>query len=242
MTLSALRVIAVRIPANVERVRVRAIRVATVAILLGFLPACGTVSRSPLPLRECWSDPEQLTERSRSLRGVTEHQALEAAERLLRLAWGEEAKIVRSPHELSADIRRDRWFYLFLVAHRSTVDEAWTIATRPEAGGASVCVQVQGQYIADTFVLGAEPMTNLIYPATATEASRGRFLPPAQPLAVDFDTFWARLDYLVGLKAGWTACSSSAPRKSAASGRTEFDPLCHSLADDPASPPPRGSP
>lgn len=226
----------------VEQVRARAIRGTIVAILLGFLAGCWTVSRSPLPLLECWSNPEQLAERSRTLRGVTEHQALEAAERLLRLTWGEDAKIIRSPHKLSADIRRDRWFYLFLVAYLGIVDKAWTITTRPEPGGASVCVQVRGQYLTDTFVLGAEPITNLIYPATATESSRGRFLPPAQPLAVDFDTFWARLDYLVGLKVRWTACPSTAPRKSAAHGRTEFDPLCHSLTSDPAPPSPSGSP
>lgn len=206
------------------------------AILLGFLQGCATVSRSPLPHRECWSDPEQLTERSRSLPGATEHQALDAAERLLRLTWGVNAKIARSLHGLQADIRRDRRFYLFLVAYQGVVDETWTIATRPEAGGANVCVQVQGQFITDTFVLGAEPVTNLVYPATATAPPRGRFLPPAQPLAVDFDTFWARLDYLLGLRADWTACPSNAPHTSAARGRKEFNPLCHALADDPAAP------
>lgn len=211
-------------------------------MVLGALSGCWTVSRLPFPLRECWSDPEQLTERSRSLPGVTERQALEAAERLLRLTWGEDAKIIRSPHTLSADIHRDRTFYLILVAYRGIVDEAWTIAMRPEAGGVSVCVQVQGQYIADTFVLGAEPITNVIYPSSATERSRGRFLPPAQPVTVDFDTFWARLDYLVGLNGGWTACPSSGPHKSATRGRTEFDPLCNALASDPAPPPPGAPP
>jgi hypothetical protein len=166
---------------------------------------------------------------------VSEHQALEAAQRLLRLTWGEDAQIIGSSHALSARIRRDRTFYLVLAAYRGIVDEAWTIATRSEAGGAGVCVSVQGQYITDTFVLGAEPVINVIYPASAIERSRGRSLPPAQPVAVDFDTFWARMDYLVGLKAGWTACPpSSGPRKSPVRGRTEFDPLCNALASDPA--------
>jgi hypothetical protein len=210
------------------------------AILLGFLSGCWNVSRSPLPPSDCWSDPEQLAERSRALRGVTEQQALEAAERLLRLVWGEEAKITRSPHALSAEIRRDRGFYLFLVAHRGIADEAWAIATRPEPGGARVCVQVQGQYLTDTFVFGAEPVTNVIYPATATERSRGNFLPPAQALAIDFDTFWARLEFLAGLRSMWAACASSGPHKNEARGRTEFDPLCNALASDPAPPAPPG--
>lgn len=221
--------------------RTGAITTAIVAISLAFLPGCWTVSHSPLPLRDCWSDADQLAERSRSLSGVTERQALEGAERLLRLTWGADAKIVRAPQKLSADIRRDRTFYLLLVAHRGIVDEAWTISTQPEAGGTNVCVRVQGQYVTDTFVLGAEPITNLTYPATATAASRGRFLPPAQPIAVDFETFWARLEYLVGLKNDWSACASSGPHKNAALGRMEFDPLCHSLAGDSAPPPPGDS-
>lgn len=208
------------------------------AIILGLLPGCGTVSRPYFPQRDCWSDPEQIDERSRSFPGINEAQALEAAEHLLRLTWGDDAKIVRSAQQLSADIRRERRFYLFLVAYRGSIDEAWTVATRPEAGGTSVCAQVHGQYIADTFVLGAEPVTHLIYPATATETSRGRFLPPAQPHAVDFDTFWARLDYLTGLTNAWAACPSSTPRKSAARSRMEFNPLCHALANDPAPPAP----
>jgi hypothetical protein len=211
-------------------------------MVLGVLPGCWTISRSPLPLRECWSDPEQLTERSRSLNAVTERQALVAAERLLRLTWADDARFVRAPHQLSADIRRERTIYLFLVAYRGIVDEAWTISTRPGAGGVSLCVQVQGQYTTDTFVLGAEPVTNVIYPASATERSRGRFLPPAQPVAVDFDTFWARMGYLVGLRSDWTACPSSGLRKSTTRGRSEFNPLCNALATDPAPPPPGGSP
>lgn len=220
----------------------RAIGIAAAAMLMGCLSGCWTISPSPHPLHECWSDPEQLAERSRSLAGVGEDRALDAAERLLRAAWGEDAKVRRSPHGFTATVRRERTFYLFLVAHRAMVDEAWAVATRPEAGGTALCAQVQGQYVSDAFVLGAEPVTNVIYPATATEHSRPRFLPPAQPLAIDFDTFWGRLDYLAGLQAAWPACPGSGPRQNPARGRVEFDPLCQPLADDPGPPPPAGAP
>jgi hypothetical protein len=215
---------------------VRAIPVAILAALLGALTGCWPVARSTLPFRDCWFDAEQLAERSRMLRGVTEEQALDAAERLLRLTWAEDAKITRAPHQLSAEVRRDRFFYLFLVSYRGIADEAWSIATRPEPGGTSVCVQLRGQYLTDTFVLGAEPVTNVIYPATATERSRGYFVPAAQRVALDFDTFWARLEYLAGSRTVWKACSSSGPHENGARGRTEFDPLCHRLADDGRAP------
>jgi hypothetical protein len=215
---------------------VRAIPLAILTVFLGLLTGCWPVARSTLSFRDCWSDPEQLAERSRMLRGVTEPQALAAAERLLRLTWTEDAKITRSPHELSAEVRRDRFFYLFLVSYRGIADEAWSIATRPEPGGTSVCVQLRGQYLTDTFVLGAEPVTNVVYPATATERSRGQFVPRAQPLAVDYDTFWARLEYLAGARKDWTACSASGPHENKARGRTEFDPLCHRLAGDSGEP------
>ena len=218
------------------------IRATVVVMMLGVLPGCWSITRSPLLLRECWSDPEQLAERSRSFKGVTESQALEAAERLLRLTWAEDAQIVRYPHKLSADIRRKRTFYLFLVAYHGIADESWAISTRSETGSTSVCVQVQGQYIPDTFVLGAEPVTNVIYPASAIERPRGSLLPPAQQVAVDLATFWGRMDYLVGLRAGWTTCPSNGPRKSATRARSEFNPLCNALATDPAPPPPSGSP
>jgi hypothetical protein len=215
---------------------VRAIPVAILAVLLGALTGCWPVARSTLPFRDCWSDPEQLAERSRVLRGVTEERVLDAAERLLRLTWAEDAKIVRAPHALSAEVRRDRFFYLFLVAYRGIADEAWSIAARPGPGGTSVCVQLRGQYLTDTFVLGAEPVTNVVYPVSATERSRGQFVPRARPLAVDYDTFWARLGYLAGSRMDWAACSASGPHENEARGRTEFDPLCHRLAGDSREP------
>lgn len=214
----------------------RTIATAMLLAFLGLLSGCWPVARPVLAPGDCWSDTEQLAERTRALRGVTEQQALDAAERLLRLAWGDDAKIARAPRELSAEIRRDRLFYLFLVMYRGIVDEAWVITTRPEPGGAGVCVQVRGQYLSDTFVLGAEPVTNVIYPATAFERSRGVFVPPAQPVAVDYDTFWARLEHLADSRKDWRACSSSGPRRNDARARMEFDPLCHRLAGESREP------
>ena len=196
------------------------------------LSGCVPVSRPEPPSRDCWSDAEQLAERTRFLPGVDEDGGLAAAGRVLRLAHGDDASVIRAAHQLSAQFSRDRWIYLFLYAHRAVVHEQWLIATRPEPGGSRACVQVTGHYFTDTFVLGAEPMLNAVYPASAPAAAREVAMPPATPYAVDFETFWARVEYFAGLRTDWAACPSEALRENAARGRTEINPLCHRLADD----------
>jgi len=209
--------------------------------LLGLLSGCATVSRPvPIPPDRCWSDQEQLRERIRSYSTVTENQTLRAAERLLRLAGRDDMKISHSQHSITAEFNRNRWVYLFLIAHSATVWDHWIITTRPDSGAVSICVHIRGQYFTDTFVLGSEPMNNAIYPASATEQDPGRFFkPPARAYAVDFDTFWSRLEYLLGLNSEWARCppgSSGGIRKNTFSNRLEINPLCHSLVNDPAPP------
>lgn len=207
-------------------------------IALAIVSGCVSVSRpAPTPPDRCWSDREQIDERTRFYPNVDEEQALAAGERLLRLAGRDDMKIVRSPHSLAGELHRQRVFYLFLVAHSASVWDHWTVATRPETGGVRICVQVHGQTYTDTFVLGAEPVTHAIYPASAIERDPGkRFKPPAHPYAVDYDSFWGRLDYLLGVSPAWTHCPAGGlVRNNPLRGRKEVNPLCHSLIDD-ASP------
>jgi len=212
---------------------------AIVATSLALLSGCASVARPyPAPPDRCWTDRDQLGERTRFYPHMNENQALDAAAHLLSLAGRDDMKIVRSPHSLAAEFHRERRFYLFLVAHSATVWDHWIVATRPEADGVRVCVQVRGQTFTDTFVLGAEPMTNAIYPAnTAERDPEKRFKPPAHAYPVDFDTFWARLDYLLGLNPVWASCpsdGSSVLRNNTIRGRKELNPLCHTLVDDPS--------
>jgi hypothetical protein len=212
---------------------------ALVVIPVVLMSGCASVSRpSPVAAEQCWTDPEQRGERIRRYPMVTEGQALDAAERLLRLAGGDDMKIVRAQHSLSAEFHRERVFYLFLVAHSASVWDHWNIATRRETDGVRVCVQVRGQTFSDTFVLGAEPVTNAVYPASAAERDPGkRFKPPAHAYPVNHDTFWARLNYLLGLDSAWANCPSSGiVRPHATRGREEVNPLCHTLVDDPSAP------
>lgn len=213
----------------------------TLAVMpLALLSGCTSVSRPyPVPPDRCWTDRNQLDERTRFYPNVDEKQALDAGERLLRLAGRDDMKIDRSPHSLAAEFHRERRFYLFLVAHNATVWDHWIIATRPEGDGVRVCAQARGQTFTDTFVLGAEPVTNAIYPANATERDPGKFFkPPAQAYPVDYDTFWGRLDFLLGRNPVWASCPSDAGviRSNTIRGRKELNPLCHTLVDDPSPP------
>jgi hypothetical protein len=210
---------------------------ALVAVTL--MSGCASVSRPyPVAAERCWTDPEQRGERIRLYPMVTEDRALDAAERLMRLAGGDDMKIVRAQHSLNGEFHRERVFYLFLVAHSASVWDHWSVATRQEADGVRICVHVRGQTFTDIFVLGAEPVTNAVYPASATERDPGkRFKPLAHAYPVNYDTVWARLEYLLGLDPAWANCpSSSIVRPHPTRGREEVNPLCHTLVDDPSTP------
>ena len=194
----------------------------------------------PVASGHCWTEHDQIDERTRFYSGVAESQALRAAERLLHLAGKDDMVIRHSKQGITAEYHRESWFYAFLFAHQSSVWDHWIVTTRSEDSGVRLCVQVRGQYFTDTFVLGAEPMTNAVYPANATERDPGKnFKPPARAYPIDFDMFWARLEYLMGINPAWASCpsgSSGGILKNEIRGRMEFNPLCHSLVDDPSPP------
>lgn len=210
-------------------------------LLLAMLSGCASVSHPrPIAPEACWTDQEQLRERIRTYPTVTEDQVLRASERLLQLSGGAQMKIERAPHSIVGEFNRDRFFYAFLVAHNASVWEHWLVASKSDTQGVRVCAHVVGQYFTDTLIFGAEPMHNAIYPASAIEPDPGkRFKPPAQSYPVDYDTFWARLEYLLGLNSVWASCpqgSSNGIVNHPTRGRLEMNPLCHALADD-TSPP-----
>lgn len=218
---------------------------AIIVTLLALLSGCASISR-PVPAApdHCWAEQDQIGERTRFYSNVEKSQALHAAERLLHLAGKDDMIIRQSQNSITAEYHRESRLYLFLVAHQSSVWDHWIVTTRPEAGGVRLCVHVRGQYFTDTFVLGAEPIINAVYPANATERDSGKyFKPPARAYPIDFDTFWARLEYLMGLNPVWANCppgSSGGISKDKIHDRMELNPLCHSLVDDPSLPDVRG--
>lgn len=201
------------------------------------LGGCATVSRPLVPVTAegCWTDPEQSSERIRFFSNVEAKQALQAAEQIFRLAGKNEMKIESSPQSVSAEYYRRSMIYLFLVAHSVEVWDRWMVSTRVAENGVQVCVHVTGQYFSDAFVLGAEPRTNAVYPASAIEPNPGRRLKPrSRAYPVNYDTFWARMAYLLGFGDAWPECRwGGGIERHEARGRQEMDPLCHVLDDGP---------
>jgi hypothetical protein len=158
------------------------------ALYLALLSGCASVSRLlPMAVDRCWSDPDQLLERTRFYPKVKEKQVLQAAQQLLRLAGQDEMKIEPFQHGITAEFHRQSRIYLFLVAHSTDVWDQWIVATQPSADGVRVCAHVLGQFFSDTFVLGAEPMTNAVYPKSAIERNPGKgFKPRARAYPVLF--------------------------------------------------------
>lgn len=220
----------------IEHVNQKAVT-ALLLIALGSLGGCAALTRplAPATTETCWSNQEQAVERTRFFPGVDEQQALQAAARILRLAGKGDMKIDQSPHSMSAEFYRRSVVYLFLVAHSSEVWDRWIVSTRSTGDGVWICVNMSGQYFSDTFVLGAEPMTNAVYPASAVDPSPGRhFKPPARSYPVNYDTFWQRMEYLFGLRDSWTGCKRGGAIKwHETRAQLEMDPLCHVLDDAP---------
>lgn len=217
---------------------VLAITIASLTLISG----CAVVSR-PVPVApgQCWTDHVQSEDRIRFYSNVSESQVLRAAERLLQLAGSKDDMLIRHSKEgITAEYHRERLFYAYLFAHQSSVWDHWIVTTRPEAAGTHICVHVRGQYYSETFILGADPVTNAVYPANATERDPGKnFKPRAQAYPIDFDTFWARLEYLIGIKPTWASCPSGGFGgivKNKTRGREEVNPLCRSLVNDPSPP------
>lgn len=211
------------------------------AVFLVLLSGCASVSR-PVPATSdhCWTDQEQIEERTRFYSSVAESQALRATEHLLRLTGKEDMLIRHTKQGITGEFHRERWFYAYLFTYQSSVWDLWIVTTMPQPTGVLLCVDVRGQYFTDMFILGAEPVTNLIYPANASERDPGKnFKPPARAYPIDFDTFWARLEYMLGINPTWASCPSGRSGgllENKIRGRMEFNPLCHSLIDD-LSPP-----
>lgn len=210
---------------------------AILLISLGSLGGCAAVPRPPAPVsaETCWSNEEQSIERTRFFAGVDEQQALQAAERILLRAGKDDMKISHLPHGVSAEFHRRSMVYLFLVAHSAEVWDRWIVSTRSAGNGVWICVHVNGEYFSDTFVLGAEPMTHAVYPASAVDPSPGsRLKPPARSYPVDYDTFWQRMEYLFGLRDAWTGCKPGGViKRHETRARLEMDPLCHVLDEAP---------
>lgn len=169
-------------------------RIVFIAILLAFMSGCA----APRPQM---SRTEWLAMTQRDYVGVTKDQALEAAEKLLRLADGDDFQITHTEEGLSAT---RNWLAYLVIAAASGTD-FWAIKATPIKEGVRVSMQVNTQSQA------VSPMATTGNNWTATTMPMSGS--PVTGTAI-YDVFWARLDYLLGKTTQWMTCETADERVS----------------------------
>lgn len=149
--------------------------------------------------------------------GVTKEQALEATEKLFRLADGDDFTFFHTEDGMTA-VRK--WsFYLVLAAGFGT--DYWNIKAVPVDGGVKVTAAVSTQ------AQGIAPMpttANNVYSAGTTPMAGS----PVDGTAI-YDVFWARLEYLLGKRTAWMTCKEADDRVSKGVTWGINEALCNSL-------------
>jgi hypothetical protein len=167
-------------------------RSVTSGALVAFLAGCAPAP--PQPTRE-----EYLAHTTREFKGIDKEKALAAAERVLRLADADDFQIA---HTQDGFVATRPWLvYLVLAAANGT--DVWQVTTQPLPNGVRMAVQVSTAANAITGFsqqvsggAGGSVATPITIPGNAM---------PAQGFAV-YDVFWARLEYVLGLRQTWMTC------------------------------------
>lgn len=161
-------------------------RLFTVFFLLAMIAGCATTR--PQLSREEW-----LAVSSRNYEGVTKDQVISAAERLFRLADGDDFRIVHTED----GIYSTRNWLVYLVIAAATGIDYWQVKVTPAANSVKAVVQVntQSQAIA--------PMATTSGAWTATTMPMAGT--PVNGTAI-YDVFWSRMDYLLGKRPDWLNC------------------------------------
>lgn len=172
-------------------------------------------------LTACAAPPKQLTRNewlnatSRTYAGVSKEQALDAVEKLLRLADGSDFNIMHTDSGISAT--RPWISYAVIVAVSGT--DYWDIRATPVDGGVKVSVRVTTQS-QDTM-----PMQMGDDMMVMNSANPGA---PAYGVAV-YDVFFARLDYLLGKGGAWMTCKDADERVKSGATWGNNEALCNSF-------------
>lgn len=155
----------------------------TVALLI-----TGCATAPPQLTRDEW-----LTMTSRNYEGVTKEQVIGAAERLFRLADGDDFSIVHTEEGIYAS----RNWLAYMVIAAATGTDYWQLKVIPAGAGVKATVQVNTQ------AQGISPMatTSGAWTATTTPMAGS----PVMGTAI-YDLFWSRMDYLLGKRPDWMRC------------------------------------
>lgn len=172
-------------------------------------------------LAGCASQPqmtrqEYLNMVQRTYPGKTSDQVFDAAERLFRLADGNDFSF--SYGESTMVAQRNWSFYLVFAAGFGV--DTWTIATTPVPGGTKVTASVSTQ----TGNIMPAPTAGGDVSVGGTPALVGN----VRGTAI-YDVFWARMDYLLGASKNWMTCAEADHRVFTKVTWGVNEALCNSL-------------
>lgn len=179
-----------------------------VPLALLTLSACAT-SPPPTLTRQ-----EYLTTTTRDYPNHSPEQVIAAAEQLMQLADGSDFKFADNR---TGFVATRNWLIYAVLTDIFGVD-TWIVNTEVIPNGARVSVQVGTQI---SILLPMISGQNTSATPSAAVAN------PVQGTAI-YDVFWARMDYLLGLRPDWMTCQMADARVSAKIVWGINDALCNS--------------
>lgn len=179
---------------------------------------------------------EWLSVTTREFQGKSKEEVISAAQKLLRLADGDDFHIAHTDNGFHAS---RRWTAYMVIAAEFGTDH-WLFETTDIPGGVRARVQVSTQSQAAT-------------PVATTSGAWTATTGPLMGSPVDgnalYDVFWARMEYLLGYRNEWMTCEVADKRVRADIVWGRNAALCNSfnVADDRpveaiSSAPPESSP
>ena len=176
------------------------------SVLILMLAVCQAVPQKTMT-RDEW-----LSARTRIYNGKTEGEALSAAERLFRLADGNDFTITHSASDLRAT--RDWIVYLVIMGQRGT--DGWRVEARQKGNQVGVAVQL---------ATGRISMMPGAYGSVYSEAGSAK---QVEGDAI-YTLFFRRLEYLLGLESEWLTCSRMQELITKGTAWGEIEALCNSF-------------
>jgi len=175
----------------------------------------GFLLQSCVPKRSM-TRQEWLTITTRYYRNVTVDEALNSAEKLFRLADGDDFTFSHTSNELRAS---RQWIVYVVIAVVFGTDH-WSIRATQASDGVEMNIQVSsgGSSPAPFFSGPNLDMTGTVSMPIGTESIQGSAL---------YDLFWARMDYFLGKKKEWPDCDEANRRKTAKLTWGDLSALCN---------------
>lgn len=160
---------------------------------------------------------EYLKITQRTYEGASANEVFSAAEKLLRLADGDDFRFFHDDYSMSAT--RSWSIYLVLAATMGT--DTWNIRAKDLEGGS---VRVSAAINTSSGSVLPMPTTGGDMSAGSTPGMGGNV-----PGTAIYDVFWARMDYLLGKSEKWMTCEESDRRISTGAVWGPNEALCNSF-------------